>query len=116
MKDNFLKENIAFIRDRKRLTYKEFAERIHVTEGQAKSYELRGSTPPVTTLLEIADFAQVTLDSLIRKKLTEDSFGLKNPKEYSELSSIYKRLADRVSSIELPLTPPLTPKPKLVIK
>lgn len=75
-----LQTNIKFIREHKRITYKEFAAEINVSEGQAKTYELRGITPPLEVLCSIADFAGVSVDALIREKLSASNITqLKEP-------------------------------------
>lgn len=71
LEGSLLQANIKFIRNHKKLTYKEFASEINVSEGQAKTYELRAVTPPLSVLCAIADFASVSVDALIRERITE---------------------------------------------
>jgi transcriptional regulator with XRE-family HTH domain len=88
-----LQANIKFIREYKRYTYQEFGDAIKASTGQAKTYELRGVTPPLQILCNIADFARVSLDALIREKITADNLrDLKTPLADYQLKQIKKRL------------------------
>ena len=106
----YLQRNVAFIRKHKRLTYVEFGDAIGATEGQAKSYELKGATPPLDILCNIADFAGLSLDALIREELTDKNYSILNhpqpaPGAVKKLQAQIDDLSARLIRLEKSRTP-----------
>ncbi|HEX8316295.1 MAG TPA: helix-turn-helix transcriptional regulator [Flavisolibacter sp.] len=101
----YLQQNIGFIRKHKKLTYAQLGDAIGATEGMAKQYELKGATPPIPILCNIADFAGLSLDALIRAELTEENYTVLNhpqpsPGAVKKLQEQIDELSRRMTTVE----------------
>jgi transcriptional regulator with XRE-family HTH domain len=63
--------NLKFLRTRAGWTQKQFAEKIGLKQSAIGSYEEERATPPLESLLEIADLFKVSVDTLSRKDLSK---------------------------------------------
>lgn len=63
-------KNLKFLRTRKGLTQKQFAEKLGLKQSAIGAYEEERAVPPLTCLLDVADMFKVSLDSLIRHDLS----------------------------------------------
>jgi len=61
--------NLKFLRKNKGLTQQELAERLQISRSKLAGYELN-ITPPIETLIQIAEYFNVSLDILIKEDLT----------------------------------------------
>ncbi len=88
-----LQQNIAFIVEHYRLTAKEFGDIVGATEGMVKQYK-NGAVPPPPILFAIADYAGVSLDVLMREKITEKNYNSFRPADipYDVAREIQKQL------------------------
>ncbi len=59
---------LKWIRNRKGISQKELAEKLHVRRQTVSSYERGISTPDVYTLIAMADYLDVSMDELIGRK------------------------------------------------
>jgi transcriptional regulator with XRE-family HTH domain len=76
---NYFKENLKFLRKQAGLSQTDFANKIGVNRPIIGSYEEGRAEPKFETLQNISHFFQITLDSLLQKKLTKNAkSGLKN--------------------------------------
>jgi transcriptional regulator with XRE-family HTH domain len=64
-----LHSNLKFLRKNKGLTQQELAERLQISRSKLAGYELN-ITPPIETLIQIAEYFNVSLDILIKEDLT----------------------------------------------
>ena len=99
-----LPENIAFLLTYKKLSYAELGEAIGATEGMVKQYK-RGATPPLSILCSIADYAGLSLDALVREKLTNENYtALHNPQgtpgAVNQLKEQLLKLDKRLTTLE----------------
>lgn len=72
---HYVNHNIKFWRQYKRYTQGDIADMVDATLGMIKSYETGTAVPQVETLIKIADMMNISLDTLIRVKLTEKNYG-----------------------------------------
>lgn len=72
---HYVNHNIKFFREYKRYTQADIADMIGATLGMIKSYETGKAVPQVETLIKIADMMNISIDTLIRVKLTETNYG-----------------------------------------
>ena len=63
-----LHSNIKFLRKKKSLTQEELAERLMISRSKLAGYELN-ITPPLDTLVRIAEYFSISLDILIKENL-----------------------------------------------
>lgn len=63
-----LHSNIKFLRKNKGLTQQELAENLKITRSKLAGYELN-ITPPLETLIRIAEYFSISLDILIKEEL-----------------------------------------------
>ena len=63
-----LGKNLMALRKSRNMTRRELAEKIGITEGALKSYELDGREPRLEVLIKVADFFGTSVDNLIRPK------------------------------------------------
>lgn len=68
----FLNLNIKFLRKKKSLTQHELAERLMISRSKLAGYELN-ITPPLDTLVSIANYFGVSLDILVKEDLSSYS-------------------------------------------
>jgi len=64
--------NLKFLRKKKGLTQEELAAGLGISRSKLAGYEL-SITPPLETLVQIADFFKVSLDLLVKEDLTSYS-------------------------------------------
>lgn len=100
-----LQSNLRFLLAFKNLTYPQFAEAIGCTAGMLKTYALKGAQPPLAILCNIADFAGVSLDVLIREELTEENYSQLHrppvtPSHVKELQGQIDELSNRMARLE----------------
>ena len=65
-----INENIRFLRKQKGLTQEQFAEKIGIKRSVVGAYEEGRASPPLETLLKMAELFQVTADDFISKDLS----------------------------------------------
>ncbi len=66
-----LGQTIQRLRKEKNLSQEAFADIMKVSRQSVSKWELDQSHPEINKLIEIADYFQITLDELLRDKLTE---------------------------------------------
>ena len=72
-------KNIRKIRMSKKLTQTEFAELFDLKRTAVGSYEEGRAEPKIDTLIKIAEYFKLSLDSLLRKELTiNEIFGFRD--------------------------------------
>ena len=71
---HYIHENIKFYRTHNRFTQQEVADKFEVTLGMLKTYERADAVPPVEVLMRIADVMRITIDTLIKVKLTPKNY------------------------------------------
>lgn len=67
----FLSSNLQFLRERAGLSRQKFADLMEIGPGAYTQYEIRGSVPPMEVLIKIANFYRISIDDMVRKKLSE---------------------------------------------
>lgn len=68
---SLVNKNIRFLRQREGLTQKELAEHLKVKQPVIGAYEEERATPPLDTLLEIAAYFKINIDTLVKKDLSK---------------------------------------------
>lgn len=71
---HYINHNLKFYRLSNRFRQTEIADKLKVTVGMVKTYENGSATPPVDVLIKIADMMQVSIDTLIKVKLTSKNY------------------------------------------
>lgn len=66
-------ENIKKIRKEKRLTQKELAQRLNVSQANLAQYENGKRNPKLATLQKIADALEVSVSDLLSSSCTQES-------------------------------------------
>ncbi len=66
-----INENIRFLRKQKGLTQEQFAEKIGIKRSVVGAYEEGRASPPLETLLKMADLFQITADDFISKDISK---------------------------------------------
>lgn len=66
---NYLSKNIRYIRTLKRLSQEQFADDLKVSRSRISSYEENRAKPPISFLITLSDYANITMDVLIKNKL-----------------------------------------------
>lgn len=64
-------KNLKFLRTQKGLTQKQLAEKLGLKQAAIGAYEEERSTPPLTSLLDIAKIFNVNLDALVNQDLSK---------------------------------------------
>ena len=82
---NILKE----LRKKINLTQKQFAEKINITEACYKNYENGYSEMPYDVLIKVADFHNISIDTLLSRKVKGIDFSLIS----SEKLELFKKIA-----------------------
>jgi len=76
---SYIGKNIRKIRMSKKLTQTEFAELFDLKRTAVGSYEEGRAEPKIDTLIKIAEYFKLSLDSLLRKELTiNEIFGFRD--------------------------------------
>jgi transcriptional regulator with XRE-family HTH domain len=99
----FIGQNVKWYREHKRLTQQEVADTLNTTLGRVKTYESGAAIPPVEILINIATWIDVSIDALIKVKLSEKNY-LKLKKETEKENSLFsklKALEQRVCDLEM---------------
>ena len=58
-------ERLKFLRKQKKLTQKQLADNLEITERTIRSYEIGENIPSIETFIKIADFFDVSIDYLV---------------------------------------------------
>jgi len=66
---NYLSKNIKYIRTLKGISQEQLAEELKVSRSRISSYEEGRATPAIDFVIELSDYAKITMDVLIKKKL-----------------------------------------------
>ncbi|MEQ8686800.1 MAG: LexA family transcriptional regulator [Imperialibacter sp.] len=66
-----INENIRFLRKQKGLTQEQFAEKVGIKRSVVGAYEEGRASPPLETLLKMAELFQITADDFISKNLSK---------------------------------------------
>ena len=66
-----INENIRFLRKQKGLTQEQFAEKVGINRSVVGAYEEGRASPPLETLLKMAELFQITADDFISKNLSK---------------------------------------------
>ncbi len=77
------------LRISKNLTQEELAKKLSMTQKTYSNYENEKTEPNINTLIQIADFYNVTLDYLLDRNIS----GILNSQEY-ELLSMFNKISD----------------------
>jgi len=65
----YLSMNIKYLREKKNLTQSKLESLLGLKRGNLYAYESGKNVPHLSTLVEIADMFQVSIDDLVNKKL-----------------------------------------------
>ena len=68
-----LGENLKTLRVKRNLTQKAVANSVNVSNVSIQNYERGFRNPPLETLIALADFFNVSLDSLVGREFPQDS-------------------------------------------
>lgn len=96
--ENILKN----LRKSKNITQRQLAEKINVTHVSISGYESGNRSPDTETLQKIADYFNVSIDSLLGRSSNFINFNLSNPKMsrfYEELRQADDELIDKIITI-----------------
>ena len=74
--EHHLPQNIRAMRKARGFTQEQLAEAMGVTVGAVSKWELGQSAPDLSTLMELADFFDASVDALLGYTLRENSAGL----------------------------------------
>ncbi len=74
--------NIKKIRTVKKLTQEEFAELFNLKRSAVGSYEEGRAEPKIDKIIEIAEYFNLTVDQLVKKKLTVNEISNFNPSKF----------------------------------
>lgn len=92
---------IKRLRQEKNLKQSELAEKIGLTHSQISSIELGKSEGSKPTLKKIAEFFEVSYESLVNSESEENrKAAIKNANEYENLEYEYRFLQERFASVE----------------
>lgn len=96
---HYINHNLRFYRLRNRFTQPEIAAKLKATVGRIKMYEQDHATPQMDMVIKIADMMQVSLDTLIRVKLSEKNYLQKKGEQAPELHHRVEALEFAVNKI-----------------
>lgn len=85
---HYIGQNLKFYVKYKRYTYSDVAEMIGATEGMVKHYVQKRTAPQIETIIKIADMMNISIDTLIRVKLTETNYG----KEMARIEDLERKV------------------------
>lgn len=71
---HYISHNLKYYRVSNRFRQQEIADKIKVSLGMVKTYELGIAVPPIETLIKIADMMQITIDTLVKVQLTSKNY------------------------------------------
>lgn len=97
---HYINHNLRFYREQNRLNQDEVAKLLNTTLGRIKMYEQGKATPLVEMIVKIADMMQVSLDTLIRVKLTEKNYSGRRWIQAPDTALRVAELEKRVSVLE----------------
>lgn len=95
----FLSKNIKFLRKNKQLSQHKLAESLKISRSKIASYESGAIEPKIEYLLNLANFFQVDLTTLLSKDLSTltEQADITNPnnnslaaQQYQKLNNLYK--------------------------
>jgi len=66
---DYLSKNIRYIRTLKSLSQEQFADDLKVSRSRISSYEENRAKPPINFLIALSNYANITMDALIKEKL-----------------------------------------------
>ena len=98
----FIGHNVKWYRQYKRLTQQEVSDLLSTTLGRIKTYEAESAIPPIEILINIAEWIGISIDALIKIKLSEKKYPLLKKESVKE-KTLYAKLNDleqRVYAIE----------------
>ena len=98
-----MKNRLKEIRKERKLTQKEFAEKLNISQQAISSYEKGEREPKIETWQKIADFLDVPIDYLLG--ISKDSSTLTIDDLNQEEQEAYERITDMLSQ-EYPQTRP----------
>lgn len=93
----YINENLRFYRLHNRYTQQEIANKLKATLGQVKSYETNIAVPPIDMIIRIADMIGVSIDRLIRVKLSSKNYLSTKEEVPSDLLSRIDALEKKVN-------------------
>ncbi len=67
----FLSQNLGTLRRQANLTQEQISRHLHIQRQTYCNYELGLRTPPIEIVVALADLFHVSLDTLVRKEITE---------------------------------------------
>lgn len=65
----FLGKNIRYIRVQKGLSQEQFADDLKVSRSRISSYEENRATPPISFIIDLSNYVNISIDILLKKKL-----------------------------------------------
>ena len=71
---HYVNHNLRFYRLHNRFTQQEIADELETTLGRIKMYEQGHATPPIDMLIKISNMLHVSLDTLIKVKLSAKNY------------------------------------------
>lgn len=95
---HYIQHNLRFYRKRNRYRQSDIAAKLKVSVGQVKTYETGIAVPPIDILIRIADMMKITLDDLVRKKLSEKNFPALSANPRQDILSRIKALEEVVNN------------------
>lgn len=68
---NYLSKNIRYLRTLKKLSQEQFADDLKVTRSRISSYEESRAKPPISFLIALSNYSNITMDILVKKNVNE---------------------------------------------
>jgi transcriptional regulator with XRE-family HTH domain len=106
---HYVNHNLKFYREYNRYSQQEIANKLKTTLGRIKMYDRNGATPQIEMLIKIADMMQISLDTLIRTKLSEKNYLVKK-------GEMAPDLACRLEAVEFAVNKIVNKIPKKELK
>lgn len=66
----YVNENIKYLRAKRGLSQNQLALQLRLTRNQINSYENGNSQPSIEALQKIADYFEVSIDTMVKSKIT----------------------------------------------
>lgn len=104
--NTFFGRNLTYLRKSKQMNQKKFAAQIGFKQTRISGWENDASYPDVKTLLEIADFFEVNLESLFFTDLEKEKRNSSDPDfrigntTFGELSEQVRKLWEEIEAIK----------------